>query len=275
MTFLKSVALCLSLQILSRGQLAAAQQYNYDGLPAASHPPDAKPPPDYSSFDGGKPESKYTSTGHIQPHSTEPATGGDYYYQYSFSSRPVETRSSYFHSSIASAHESASVVILAPSETGSSSAQSYRASHVSVVPAPTSTPVEVVRPVSLPLSRNSSWLTKRAVPKASTTVGSKTPPKTTSTQKDSKPSAPTSCPSGKFYTVVSGDTCVGIANKEKVPVGKLITSNKLPSTCNTLQIGQKLCVPKCTPYTVQPNDFCFKITQKFNIELADLYAENP
>lgn len=152
------------------------------------------------------------------------------------------------------------------------------------------TTIETITLVPTPVSPTPRWVTKRSVPapsrpaqKSSTskTTSKKTSStKTSSTKTSSKKSAaqPTSastCPSGKFYTVVSGDTCTKIAAQQKVPVGKLISQNKLPSACNTLQIGQKLCVPQCKSYIVQPGDFCFKITEKFDVELSDFYAANP
>ena len=128
----------------------------------------------------------------------------------------------------------------------------------------TKTPLEEVTPVPSSVIPTSRWVTKRSVPQ------------TTKTGSSAEPSvAAATCPSGKVYTVVGGDTCEKIATKDKVPVGKLIAANKLPAACDTLQIGQKLCVPECTPYTVQPGDFCFKVATQFKVELSDLLAANP
>ena len=49
------------------------------------------------------------------------------------------------------------------------------------------------------------------------------------------------------YTIGPGDTCISIALFYGVSVQSLITLNKLPVACNTLQEGAKLLVPYPTP----------------------------
>lgn len=236
---------------------------------------------------------RHASAHHPRPLATGTDPDHSYIYHSSYPPRPTES-GSYYHSSVT--NSTSAFVIVPTTGTGSravslsSTRSNDSVSHVN----PTSTLIEKVTLVPIP-SPTSRWVTKRSVTVSSrtppialkptttlkrfVTVSSRTPStalKPTTTLKSSlKPSLAATCPSGKFYTVVSGDTCTKIATKEKVPVGKLISLNKLPSTCSTLQIGQKLCLPVCKAYTVQPGDFCFKISNKFNIELSDLLTANP
>lgn len=50
-------------------------------------------------------------------------------------------------------------------------------------------------------------------------------------------------PSGRTYTVQSGDTCDAIARNQGVDVQKLIAANGLDANCTRLQIGQVLQIP--------------------------------
>ncbi|MCK6564631.1 MAG: LysM peptidoglycan-binding domain-containing protein [Dehalococcoidia bacterium] len=54
---------------------------------------------------------------------------------------------------------------------------------------------------------------------------------------------PTPKPSGKEYTVQSGDTCNAIAQSYGVDLQKLIALNNLDPECLNLQVGQKIKIP--------------------------------
>lgn len=54
---------------------------------------------------------------------------------------------------------------------------------------------------------------------------------------------PTTRPSGKTYTVASGDTCSGIAQSYGVKVADLISANGLDADCKSLKPGQVLKIP--------------------------------
>lgn len=54
---------------------------------------------------------------------------------------------------------------------------------------------------------------------------------------------PTQRPSGKSYTVQSGDTCSGIAQSYGVQVADLISANGLDADCRTLKPGQVVRIP--------------------------------
>lgn len=293
MTFIRSFVLCLGLQFLSQAQAAVGRPYGDDerlGPPSSSvispthtttatlgpkYPQDQRQNHgDYSWYfpTGTSSGIRQDSAGHPRLLATGINPDNSYIYHGSYPPRPTESGAHYR----ASVTSSTSTLVIVPStgtDSRAVSLSSTRSSDSISYAVTTSTSIEKVTLVPT-LSPTSRWVTRRSV-----TVSSRTPPKaskTTTTFKSSpKPSLAATCPSGKFYTVVSGDTCEKIATTQKVPVGKLISLNKLPSTCNTLQIGQKLCLPLCKAYTVQPGDFCFKITNKFNIELSDLLAANP
>ncbi len=54
---------------------------------------------------------------------------------------------------------------------------------------------------------------------------------------------PTPKPSGKEYTVQSGDTCDAIAKSFGVDLTRLIALNNLDPECRKLQVGQKIKIP--------------------------------
>ena len=233
--------------------------------------------------------------GYAWPHATGAHAEHQYEYHGFPPSPPRETRAPYpSHSAVYPSHSAidvgkstrstnstSKVVVLPTTQSGPSliyRPSSARPSKVSTkvspsvsIPVVEGTTIEKVTLVPTPFSQTPRFITKRSSPPAQKPSTSQA----SSRKNGSKPTSPATCPSGKFYTVVSGDTCVKIASQQKVPVGKLISQNKLPSTCNNLQIGQKLCVPQCKSYIVQPGDFCFKITEKFNVELSDFLTANP
>ncbi|KAK0630489.1 LysM domain protein [Bombardia bombarda] len=89
-------------------------------------------------------------------------------------------------------------------------------------------------------------------------------------------STSTTCWSGNTYTVVSGDTCGGIAVSKGVATGSLVTLNNILPACTNLQIGQVLCLPEtCTVYVVRSGDTCFSIAKARGITFTQILSFNP
>lgn len=103
----------------------------------------------------------------------------------------------------------------------------------------------------------------------------------------------------KKYTVVSGDTCGGIAKALGVPFSEFLRVNQLnDAACSRLQIGDELIIPAPTPtpgptetlspdytpppqptteggtYVVKQGDSCSAIAAQFNISVDDLIQLN-
>ncbi|EPQ26293.1 uncharacterized protein PFL1_06228 [Pseudozyma flocculosa PF-1] len=85
----------------------------------------------------------------------------------------------------------------------------------------------------------------------------------------------------RYYTVASGDSCHGIADKLHMPFSQLKALNENPH-CLNLQPGQQLCVTgsayECAwsyRYTVQLGDSCSQIAADHSISLANLELYNP
>ena len=103
------------------------------------------------------------------------------------------------------------------------------------------------------------------------------------------------------YTVVSGDTCGGIAKALGVPYSEFLRVNQLnDDSCSNLQIGDEVIVPAATPtpgptetlapdytpppppqaaaggtYVVKQGDSCSVIAAQFNLSIDDLIRINP
>lgn len=80
------------------------------------------------------------------------------------------------------------------------------------------------------------------------------------------------------YTVKSGDTLYGLANKYNTSVDAIATLNNLSS--NNLSIGQTLKIPISTqnqnepPYIVKPGDTLYSIARKYNTTVSELISRN-
>ena len=79
------------------------------------------------------------------------------------------------------------------------------------------------------------------------------------------------------YTVQSGDTLYGIANRFNTTVAEIISLNNLSTT--SLTIGQVLRIPTTTGsttqyYTVKSGDSLWKIANQFNVSVDDLISAN-
>ncbi|KAG8711766.1 hypothetical protein FRC08_015475 [Ceratobasidium sp. 394] len=83
----------------------------------------------------------------------------------------------------------------------------------------------------------------------------------------------------KTYSVVGGDTCISIPQKNSISSYQLTKLN--PSlNCNALSVGQSLCVMdstyNCQPvYTVKSGDSCFNIASTNGIDTNQLINNNP
>lgn len=80
-----------------------------------------------------------------------------------------------------------------------------------------------------------------------------------------------------IYTVQSGDTLYGIANRYGVSVADIIDLNNLGTT--VLTVGQKLLIPNqstdtTTTYTVKAGDSLYKIANQFGVTVNDIISAN-
>jgi len=66
---------------------------------------------------------------------------------------------------------------------------------------------------------------------------------TTPTAGNGGTSGPTPRPSGREYTVKSGDTCAGIAQSYSVDVNQFIALNGIDANCQNLKAGQTVKIP--------------------------------
>ncbi|KAL4966909.1 uncharacterized protein BDV14DRAFT_207712 [Aspergillus stella-maris] len=83
------------------------------------------------------------------------------------------------------------------------------------------------------------------------------------------------CVTNIFYTVVSGDTCAGIARAHDIPRGSLVFMNDLRSDCANLRVGQTLCLPiSCQLYPVHIGASCVEIAEDNEITVDALFEWN-
>ncbi|KAG8680723.1 hypothetical protein FRC08_016089, partial [Ceratobasidium sp. 394] len=81
------------------------------------------------------------------------------------------------------------------------------------------------------------------------------------------------------YSVVSGDTCTSIPQRNKISSYQLTKLNPTLN-CNALSVGQSLCMIdstyNCQPvYTVKSGDSCFNIASANGIDTNQLINNNP
>lgn len=93
-----------------------------------------------------------------------------------------------------------------------------------------------------------------------------------------------SCPGGRIYRVVGGDTMFEIARRFGVALETLITANPQITNPDLICPGQEICVPHSvgtahcpggTLYVVKPGDTMFEIARMNSIPLAILIMANP
>ncbi len=78
------------------------------------------------------------------------------------------------------------------------------------------------------------------------------------------------------YKVASGDTCISIALTFNVSVNSIVILNGLPSTCDTLSVGQVLKIPQPTPTpspaptnTLNPTEIAAQECEKVDYEVKE------
>ncbi|KAK9764227.1 hypothetical protein K7432_008447 [Basidiobolus ranarum] len=109
--------------------------------------------------------------------------------------------------------------------------------------------------------------------------GATIPPKTTSAQPTPTPT-PATCQSNTIkYTVKSGDSCHLIATNNGITVDKLTKANP-GVNCNSISIGQSLCVPLLCmngekSFPVASGNTCDKISKSWKVTLQQLLKSNP
>lgn len=92
-----------------------------------------------------------------------------------------------------------------------------------------------------------------------------------------------SCPGGRIYTVVQGDTMYEIARRNNISLDALVRANPQIKDPSEIFPGQEICIPgvpqvTCpggTLYTVKAGDTMYQIAQQNRISLATLVAANP
>ncbi|MBT9258702.1 MAG: LysM peptidoglycan-binding domain-containing protein [Clostridiales bacterium] len=97
---------------------------------------------------------------------------------------------------------------------------------------------------------------------------------------------PTTCPPGTFaYTIQAGDTFYTLAQRFHTTVEAIQAANPGVDP-RRLQVGQVICIPEATPpsrtcpphtfpYTVQPGDTFFRLSQRFGVSIQALLQANP
>ncbi|KAE9390179.1 hypothetical protein BT96DRAFT_353020 [Gymnopus androsaceus JB14] len=95
------------------------------------------------------------------------------------------------------------------------------------------------------------------------------------------PFPPTGC--SAQHTVISGDNCVAIAAEFGTTFAALVAANSNAQTffiqavnaeCSNLSVGEVLCIPCATQYTIRPGDVCDSIAAQFGVTAAELQAAN-
>ncbi len=87
---------------------------------------------------------------------------------------------------------------------------------------------------------------------------------------------PTPVPSGKLYTVQSGDTLKKIATWTFTSVDAILKANPQITNADKIYVGQVINMPaEVNSYTVQKGDTLKKIAARFNTTLSNLLTLNP
>ena len=94
------------------------------------------------------------------------------------------------------------------------------------------------------------------------------------------PPPPATC-SGRYYTVVAGDSLYLIAQRNNITLDALLAANPQITNPARISVGQVICVPGTTPscegtlYTIRAGDTLFSLAQRYNTTVDAIIRANP
>jgi LysM repeat protein len=94
------------------------------------------------------------------------------------------------------------------------------------------------------------------------------------------PPPPATC-SGRYYTVVAGDSLYLIAQRNNITLDALLAANPQITDPARISVGQVICVPGTTPscegtlYTIRAGDTLFSLAQRYNTTVDAIIRANP
>ena len=94
------------------------------------------------------------------------------------------------------------------------------------------------------------------------------------------PPPPATC-SGRYYTVVAGDSLYLIAQRNNITLDALLAANPQITDPARISVGQVICVPGTTPscegtlYTIRAGDTLFALAQRYNTTVDAILRANP
>lgn len=107
----------------------------------------------------------------------------------------------------------------------------------------------------------------------SSSTDATSPPSTSpgTTASSTSPDGSTSTCSSTTYTIVEGDTCEVIAEKNSVSTILLMNANSITDGCHSLHPGDTLCIPeKCHAYKAKTGDTCSKLAAAITKKLHQM-----
>ncbi|HOA90671.1 MAG TPA: LysM peptidoglycan-binding domain-containing protein, partial [Bacillota bacterium] len=94
------------------------------------------------------------------------------------------------------------------------------------------------------------------------------------------PPPPATC-SGRYYTVVAGDSLYLIAQRNNITLDALLAANPQITDPARISVGQVICVPGTIPscegtlYTIRAGDTLFSLAQRYNTTVDAIIRANP